>query len=394
MNYFFLNENKNKGRKVESYNKKMNIKRIILGTALLCMGLAASYAQISIGSYAGSDEGALLSLKQNDNSGENSNSGLLLPRVNLEDVDELYPMFDPADPLYTQNEKVLHTGLTVYNLTTDLPGGLCPGPYSWDGRKWKRLWGACTPPVSIRCGSVYVTGYVGIDMASTPAASTARIEYELPDGGYELDAAIIGTQDGVTAYVEAQTLSAPSGYITVRFSGTPSSAMDKKPFLIDLAGNTCSIYLSAFYPPASCAGGSEARGFVFRQNDKWHVVTINKSSSADAAVQTIECASEEEALRHPEALQYCGVQTTNRCIPLFDRNGDYQGVIFKVDAVSKVAQSTTALRCWENFRVYSGSQIQSINSPAGYLGAASVSGGKGYLGITNETVVMTTNALR
>lgn len=676
----------------------MNIKRIISGMVVVAISFVSLCAQISIGAKSEPVEGALLSLKQNDNSGENSTMGLLLPRVNLENRDELYPMFKPLDPLYTENEKMLHTGLIVYNLTKDFAADLCPGPYCWNGSRWDRLWDPCsfldfmcesmgttsyvvsegisftapnhvfyrsdieiditteqsfsygnglslivtpqkiekkpdgifvfyvdcdgtTPPgtydlslsslnnilgikttaceisveinentfnidcddikipatintpisttvqlpysvlnvpysvpagdisnrvngiiasiespqkldkntgyitvtltgtptqventlipitignshceievevanaisldctgvsttgtintpmtatvlipytvestpyivpagflgervngvvavitsqqvlntksgnievtlagipssstdfevplkigesscsvtvemsapISILCSDIYTTGYIGIDMSSTSATSTVRIPCTLSGvDSYDLVAAEIGTSGGITAFVEAQRLTSSSGVI-VKFKGTPEAVLDEEPFPVKIAGNTCSIHLSTFDPPAYCSDGLAARGFVFQQGAKWYVVTIDKSSTADAAVQTIECDSEEDALRHPDALQYCGSQTTDRCIPLFDRDGDYQGVIFKVDASTRIAQSTTVLRCWQNFKVSSGSLIESISNPTGYLGAVNVSNGKGYLGITTQTATMTTNALR
>jgi hypothetical protein len=558
---------------------------------------------VTIGSGLDPGEGNLLDLKQNDNLEENAKSGLLLPRVNLVVKDELHPMFSSGDPLYTEGEKIMHTGLLIYNLTSDATEDLCPGPYVWSGSTWIRLWESCsffdflcetisnnkyskpegevfssansinynsnieveitankiysygnglsilvtpqkiqkaasesfyfyvqsdgtTPsgtyelslsdlneilgtsipssctitveiltttfsidcanvfttatvnsemnktvqipytvsnvpytipagnigsavnnivpsiaseqilttktgyitvtlqgsptspgstlvpiaigntscsvtvnvssPMSIICGNVYTTGYFGIDMSATSATSIARIPYTLSSSSYSLPAGEIGTYGSITAYVEAQTLSAPSGYITVKFSGTPTSTLDKVPFSINVAGNTCSIYLSVIKPPADCTDGTSARAFVFQQGAKWYVVTTKGVYNSVSVAQTVECDSEEEALGHKDALQYCGTLNTNRCIRLFYRDGTFAGNVFMSSRsagwLGGIAEGNTG--CWASIIAYSGSRIQSTTYGIGYLGAINLSGGVGYLGVTTATATLTTNALR
>ncbi|GEM_PF-2990658 len=470
--------------------------------AILTILATNLYAQVTIGGDFPPTLGTLLHLKENNSLNENSSSGLLLPRVNLQVRNELYPMFTSNDPLYTNQEKIIHTGLIVYNVATDAREDLCPGPYVWNGNRWDRLWESCfffdflcstlahttytkeegkefketdyiyykstveinivtqktysygnglslvvpaqkieqadngffyfyiqgdgtTPagqydlslsdlksalginissscmisvniekkiPFELRCENVYTTGYVGVDMSSTDDISIVKIPYTLSEGSYFLPARNIGTYENITAYVDGQLLEAPEGFITVKFTGVPQQPFDKVPFT--LVNEECSIYLSVIKPPSACPNGSSGRAFVFSQNKKWYVVTLGTSTAETFEPVTIECNSEEEALRHPDALQYCGDQDDSRCIILYNREGVREGVIYTVDTSTKRAIATRINRCWESFNVHSGSRIQSLSNPTGYLGAVNISNGRGSMGITNEIATMTTKALR
>lgn len=107
---------------------------------VLCLVLAintASKAQVTIGMGSPPLDGVVLQLKQNDNKDENSNKGLILPRVDLEVEDKLYPMLkDNAE--YNADPSTLdksHIGLVVYNTTKNET--FCPGLYVWDTKLWK-----------------------------------------------------------------------------------------------------------------------------------------------------------------------------------------------------------------------------------------------------------------
>jgi len=261
-----------------------------------------------------------------------------------------------------------------------------------------------TSPLSLQCGDVYTTGYVGIDMSSTPETSVAEIPYTLSGGGYTLTAREVGTQNGITAYVETQTLSG-SGTIKVKFRGVSPNVLDKVEFPVDILGNTCSIYLSLIKPPGLCSDGREARAFVFKQNNKWYVVAIdgttyvNKENKKIEVARTIECNTEEEALRHPQALQYCAFdQTGGRCMQLYNRNGVFVGILNMTGDSSYILNGLIEAKrtsgCIMGLIAYQGGQPKSTFMKTGNLGAVNVSGGKGYFGITNQTAIMTTKPLR
>lgn len=111
-------------------------------TGLLFSTLAA---QVTIGSNLNPGSLSLLDLKEKgpDADNANSNRGLALPRVNLTDLNNLYPMF-AGDAAYENNtgnkkttEDAIHTGLVVYNLNKC--DGFGPGTYVWVGQEWQPL---------------------------------------------------------------------------------------------------------------------------------------------------------------------------------------------------------------------------------------------------------------
>jgi len=127
--------------------KKLYLKLLAIVTAMLvCSGL---YAQVTVGSNLEPNTGAILDIKeykpnlQIDNT--TANKGMLLPRVNLTDMSNLYPMF-LNDTDYVNNtdskkntEDTDHTGLVVYNVNLDICDEIYPGTYVWDGQEWSRL---------------------------------------------------------------------------------------------------------------------------------------------------------------------------------------------------------------------------------------------------------------
>lgn len=104
-------------------------------------------AQVTIGSNIDPKAGALLDLKEKEDVNNiNSTKGLILPRVNLTDISNLYPMFESSTTPGSPNENydnqtkkneqdALHAGLIVYNLNSCQ--GFSPGAYVWAGDKWK-----------------------------------------------------------------------------------------------------------------------------------------------------------------------------------------------------------------------------------------------------------------
>lgn len=102
-------------------------------------------AQVTIGNSDPPIQGTLLQLKENDNPEENASKGLILPRVQLSDKNNLFPMFadpsnnntpnsDYANPDYKNEQDKLHTGLIVFNTNRCAPFG--KGVFLWNGQKW------------------------------------------------------------------------------------------------------------------------------------------------------------------------------------------------------------------------------------------------------------------
>lgn len=256
-------------------------------------------------------------------------------------------------------------------------------------------------PFDISCSDVYVTGFIDQDLSET--TSPVYVPYTMSGGTFKIPAGEIGTNYGVTAYVEEQNLTATSGTISVKFRGMPIQTLDKVPFEINLQGNSCFIHLSVITPPTVCPDGKVAKALVFTQNNKWYVITpygsYNVSSTDTRSVAgVVECSSEEEALRHPDAVQYCGDQSGNRCIRLFDRRGAYVANIHMSQESAGWYNNTGILisgnSCWDNIIATPGNRMRCTSLKTGFLGAVGLTGGVGYLGITTQTAVLTDKPLR
>lgn len=125
---------------------KLTAKAYILGLAfmnLFCY--STTKAQVTIGNGSPPVSGALLQLKENDNTEENASKGLILPRVYLSDKNNLFPMFaDPgnnnipnanySNPTYKSEQDKLHMGLIIYNTNPNAP--FREGIFVWNGQEW------------------------------------------------------------------------------------------------------------------------------------------------------------------------------------------------------------------------------------------------------------------
>lgn len=121
-------------------------------------------AQVTMGSLGEPNKGALLDITQglSEIKGVNSSKGLLLPRVELYHLQRLkMGEFEITD----SDEKLKHTGLTVYHIPPKSSGETEPAPapvadsdlsqrqdipagvYYWDGEKWGRYGGEAEKPV-------------------------------------------------------------------------------------------------------------------------------------------------------------------------------------------------------------------------------------------------------
>ncbi len=109
-------------------------KVILTFTIMMLCTLSGAYCQVTIGSLFTPISGALLDLKENEEG--TATKGLGLPRVELTNKGELYPMFENG---YDIDEKSKHIGLLVYNVKTDACEGIYPGVHVWSGSSWVAL---------------------------------------------------------------------------------------------------------------------------------------------------------------------------------------------------------------------------------------------------------------
>ena len=126
---------------------------------LLCLSFLTvnwAQAQVTIGTEKPSEQAALLDLKSQEPTSDNMTSttgGLLLPRVELVDVQTLEPFVPTTDAAWidaTSKETLSkeHAGLEVYNLTDNTT--FKPGSYVWNGKQWESLFKPLKPRVSQR----------------------------------------------------------------------------------------------------------------------------------------------------------------------------------------------------------------------------------------------------
>ena len=118
--------------KKEKFNKYN--KRFVFVSLYIVYFVFSMQAQVTIGSIIEPMKGALLDLKEQDEvtGSYNSDEGMILPRVLLTDVNELFPMLTALES--TSVNKLKYTGLTVYNVNQSAP--FEKGIYVWDGAKW------------------------------------------------------------------------------------------------------------------------------------------------------------------------------------------------------------------------------------------------------------------
>lgn len=122
------------------------MKKTILQCIIMLICICATYGQVTIGSLIEPREGVLLDLKENSSIQNNSNKGLMLPRVNIVNLQPTsntgsYGLSASIGSPQTESwDLAAHIGLTVYNLNP------CPvgksliydevGVQIWDGKKW------------------------------------------------------------------------------------------------------------------------------------------------------------------------------------------------------------------------------------------------------------------
>lgn len=122
----------------------MTSRNYILAAILLLLPLAGTTAQVTIGSDLSPNKGALLDIKEYEPDANNTTArrGLILPRVNLTDLNSLKDIPDA-----NQNDKVAYTGLVVYNAREYKVNAGCSfttipaSTYVWTGENWINLSG-------------------------------------------------------------------------------------------------------------------------------------------------------------------------------------------------------------------------------------------------------------
>ncbi|MDR1503193.1 MAG: hypothetical protein LBT43_12160 [Prevotella sp.] len=231
-------------------------KNLILSILLLFLFTCFSdlQAQVTIGSGIAPQRGALLDLKENKDADHNSTKGVLYPRVKLSKKDELYPMYGDAnnpDTEYTANKATLkkaHTGLVVYNLTsndsqTATMDIFVPGMYIWDGYSWKKMDTRLVviPLIDeLKCGSATLSP--SQYQAGIPYSGILTIPYINGNGG-EYNSVTIFSTNGLTGELQSGSLAIGNGSLQYNIKGTPikSSPAITEFVINDFLGQNCSV---------------------------------------------------------------------------------------------------------------------------------------------------------
>ena len=116
----------------------INSMRVAFVLLLLVCFAFSMQSQVTIGTQAPPRKGAILDLKESEEtSGDaNSMSGMMMARVFLTKIDSLVPMLTGLESDY-ESIKPSYSGLTVYNVNPNAP--FEKGLYVWDGTLWKKI---------------------------------------------------------------------------------------------------------------------------------------------------------------------------------------------------------------------------------------------------------------
>jgi hypothetical protein len=209
--------------------KRQKTTTLIVGfTIVLCALLAPKVqAQVTIGSLSEAKPTMLLDLKTSESNDFNSSKGLVYPRVELEQIDMLYPMFSSSLD-YLSNKTVVdekHTGLTVYNIKNNAT--FSEGIYQWDGEKWDAINNSELTPAAtgdIDCSGVRL--YPEIYKAGTPYKGVLVVPYFNGNGGYYTTGTVIN-DNNFTIRLRPGKLS--NGYGELYFEVTSNSPIFSSP---------------------------------------------------------------------------------------------------------------------------------------------------------------------
>ncbi|NDV46776.1 hypothetical protein D0T49_06920 [Paludibacter sp. 221] len=157
-------------------NRKQSLRQaFILACAFqFSFFIFSATAQVTIGSDAAPNAGALLDLKENADG--TSSKGFNLPKVFLVSLTSLQPCLTAAEEA-APGAKALHKGLQVYNTNPALAEGVT----TWDGSSWshtavpKVVNTLTIPKVSFVANEVVTVGTLALE----PGAYICDIEYAI-----------------------------------------------------------------------------------------------------------------------------------------------------------------------------------------------------------------------
>ncbi|GHT09746.1 hypothetical protein FACS189426_08900 [Bacteroidia bacterium] len=208
--------------------KMFKIKMMLLLAAALLIG-STMHAQVTIGSGEAPISGSLLQLKDKSNApigASNARKGVALPRVELTEKDQLFPMFESNGAggykvsYVKADEDKKHIGLFVYNLTEDEDKDLYPGLYQWDGKEWKsfEIKMENAQFAQLACDDIIVNGTY-IEGTVVTAANYLTVNLDVTRvGAYSFS---ITSGNGYSFYLSGVALAAGPMIVNVPCQGKP-----------------------------------------------------------------------------------------------------------------------------------------------------------------------------
>ena len=200
--------------------RKQNRLKLTIILILLIACISTVYGQVTIGSNLEPVKGALLDLKEKDDSsgGITSEKGLNLPRVSLTSLTDITNGDITGIDATNKNA---HIGLTVYNVREDTPNGFFKCVYVWEGTKWVSLCDGSACPLVLKStansnSNDKYTDIVGYTANVSTTAYAIKGECCTKSGNYKYEI-LSGT--GLTSSVTDVGVPSPNstGELTVTF---------------------------------------------------------------------------------------------------------------------------------------------------------------------------------
>jgi hypothetical protein len=187
------------------------MRKTVLMALVLFMSMPIAKSQVTIGSNLEPGKAALLDLKTKAADENNVTittyqpGGLVLPRVQLVNINTLQPFIDPSTSEWkngklTENKKV-HTGMMVYNLANN--SIFTPGIYFWDGNAWVAAKGTASASVTASNGLTKTSDNIqlGGDLITNTTVDPKTYELDFKGG--------LKIKDGGRIFMEKVRTNAP-----------------------------------------------------------------------------------------------------------------------------------------------------------------------------------------
>jgi hypothetical protein len=243
-------------------------------------------------------------------------------------------------------------------------------------------------------------------VTETAGASINRtfdFRYTVTGMAYQVTGGTVGSEHGLIATVEEQTLEPGSGVLSITISGTAPNESGLYTLPVHIEGTSCVVPVDITYivsaPPPTCLSG-KATAAVFSVGDLWYAIGLGTYNTYTVPKVYGPYATEDLALRDPNALQFCNSRTPaqNRCIPVYERSGRQ---VARFDFNSNSYQYTPNLlidssSCNSAIKMNPGEHMEVTFQGSVLLGGIVTMSGEKYLGaIRNGTAgTLTTKGLK